>query len=209
MSATSDRVATIGVVLRPVRLVYDLVSDLVPGDQLEAAHRVETLRWLETTDDIYRRQPPMTPPRHLVAYMLLVDDRADAMLLVDHIKAGLWLPAGGHVEPGERPIDTVLRETEEELGIDAAFHPVLGERPVFVTVTKTAGRKDQHTDVSLWFVLDARRGLPLAPDPREFRAARWWSRVDLAAADPAMFDPNLGRMIAKLDSLLIFGSGRT
>ena len=110
---------------------------------------------------------------------------------------------------GERPIDTVLRETKEELGIDAAFHPVLGERPVFVTVTKTAGRKDQHTDVSLWFVLDARRGLALAPDPREFRAARWWSRVDLAAADPAMFDPNLGRMIAKLDSLLIFGSGRT
>jgi 8-oxo-dGTP diphosphatase len=128
-------------VLRPVRLVYDLVSDLVPGDQLEAAHRVETLRWLETTDDIYRRHPPMTPPRHLVAYMLLVDNRAGAMLLVDHIMAGLWLPAGGHVEPGERPIDTVLRETKEELGIDAAFHPVLGERPVFVTSPRRPGAR--------------------------------------------------------------------
>ncbi|MFE5112552.1 hypothetical protein [Streptomyces sp. NPDC056663] len=25
------------------------------------------------------------------------------MLLVAHRKAGLWLPAGGHVEPGEDP----------------------------------------------------------------------------------------------------------
>jgi 8-oxo-dGTP diphosphatase len=78
-------------VRQSVRLVHNLVSDLVPGDDLEAAHRGETLRWLETTDDVYRRQAPMTPPRHLVSYILLVDDNSGAVLLVDHIKAGLWL----------------------------------------------------------------------------------------------------------------------
>jgi 8-oxo-dGTP diphosphatase len=197
---TSDRAATIGVVLPSVRLVYDLVSDLVPGDQLEAAHRRETLRWLETTDDVYRRKAPLTPPQHLVAYVLLVDDGARSVLLVDHIKSGLWLPAGGHVEPGEHPIETVRRETKEELGIDAVFHPALGERPAFVTVTETVG-EHRHTDVSLWFVLDGGEGQALVPDPREFRGVRWWSRVDLPAADLAGFEPHLGRMLARLDRL--------
>jgi len=31
--------------------------------------------------------------------------------------AGMWGSAGGHVEFGEKPIDTVIREAKEELGI--------------------------------------------------------------------------------------------
>ncbi|MFI5343447.1 MAG: NUDIX domain-containing protein [Chlamydiales bacterium] len=37
--------------------------------------------------------------------------------LVDHKKANLWLPAGGHVEPNEHPRETVKREILEELSI--------------------------------------------------------------------------------------------
>ncbi|MGV9748387.1 NUDIX domain-containing protein [Rhodococcus zopfii] len=47
---------------------------------------------------------------------------------MDHIGAGLWLPTGGHVEPGEHPLDTAIRETREELGIDADFG-LTGYRP--------------------------------------------------------------------------------
>ncbi|MEE3919135.1 NUDIX domain-containing protein [Micromonospora sp. BRA006-A] len=31
----------------------------------------------------------------------------------------MWLPSGGHVEPGEHPADTVRRELREELGVAA------------------------------------------------------------------------------------------
>jgi 8-oxo-dGTP pyrophosphatase MutT (NUDIX family) len=39
------------------------------------------------------------------------------VLLVDHKNARLWLPTGGHVEEGEDPRATVVRELKEELGL--------------------------------------------------------------------------------------------
>jgi 8-oxo-dGTP pyrophosphatase MutT (NUDIX family) len=48
-------------------------------------------------------------------------------MLVDHIKAGCWLLPGGHVDDGEDPRVTVVREAEEELAIAARFHPGLGK----------------------------------------------------------------------------------
>ena len=117
--------------------IYALIDRLRPFDDLEACHRSECLTWLRETDDVFRRVNPRTPSPHLVAYFLLRDDQDGSVLLVDHIKAGLWLPAGGHVEPGEHPVETVRREVAEELGVPAVFLPQLGERPLFLTVTET------------------------------------------------------------------------
>ena len=36
-----------------------------------------------------------------------------------HRKLGFWLPAGGHIEPGEDPVQAVLREVEEEFALQA------------------------------------------------------------------------------------------
>ena len=70
-------------------------------------------------------------------------------LLVDHKKAELWLPPGGHVDPGEDPQETFRREAMEELGIDAEF---LFDKPILLTMTKTVGYVAKHTDVSLWYL---------------------------------------------------------
>ena len=40
------------------------------------------------------------------------------LLLLNHTKIGVWLPPGGHVEEGEFPDETALRETKEETGLD-------------------------------------------------------------------------------------------
>ena len=138
-----------------VAMVYDLVSVLVPADDVEAHHRQEVLRWLRSTDDVYRRVKPATPLRHLVSYVVPIDPADGSVLLVDHINAGLWLPPGGHVEPDEHPADTARREAQEELGVVVAD---VEERPVFVTVTETVGIDAGHTDVSLWFLIKGRRG---------------------------------------------------
>ncbi|MEO6501358.1 MAG: NUDIX domain-containing protein [Jatrophihabitantaceae bacterium] len=178
--------------------IRDTVAALRPVDPLEAEHRREALNWIDSTDDLFRRVRPATPSPHLVSYFLLVDHDAGSVLLVDHIKAGLWLPSGGHVEPGEHPVLTVRRELAEELGISAEFSPLTGERPVFLTVTETATRP-RHTDVSLWFVVCGTVGQQLTPDPGEFRGVRWWTRAELDRAEPARFDPHLGRMLVKWD----------
>lgn len=172
--------------------VHDLVAALTPADDLEAAHRAETLAWLASTSDVYRRIKPATPPRHLVSYVVPTDPGTGDVLLVDHRNARLWLPPGGHVEPGEHPAATAARELGEELGVAGA-----AAAPIFLTVTGTVGVDAGHTDVSLWFPAEVRRDQQLAVDGGEFAGVRWWSRAELAAADPARFDPHLGRYLAK------------
>jgi 8-oxo-dGTP pyrophosphatase MutT (NUDIX family) len=179
--------------------IATLVRDIPPLDELGEAHRAETLVWLASTDDIFRRVKPRTPSPHLVCYCLLVDRAAGGVLLGDHRLAGLWLPTGGHVEPGEDPVVTAGRELEEELGVAAVPDPLAGGRPFFVTVTETRGPAEgRHVDVSLWFALSGRVGQRLRPDEGEFAAVRWWTVAELRGADPDRFEPHLPRALAVL-----------
>ncbi|HET9971227.1 MAG TPA: NUDIX domain-containing protein [Streptosporangiaceae bacterium] len=178
------------------RDVAALIAAIEPYDDTERAQQADVLAWLASTSDIYRRVKPATPPRHLVSYTVLTDPRHRSVFLVDHRLSGLWLPAGGHVEPGEDPAVTAEREAHEELGIEADFS-MAGRRPVFVTATPATGPAP-HTDVSLWYLLAGFPGMPIVLDPREFAGGRWWTGPDLDSADPARFDPNMGRFLAKV-----------
>ncbi len=184
-----------------------LVAALTPGDEVESEHQHEALAWLDTTTDIFRRAKPRTPDPHLVSYFLPLDLDTGGILLADHRLSGLWLPPGGHVEPGEDPADTTRREAREELGIEARFSSLTADRPAFVTVTPTASVTESHTDVSLWYVLHSSETDHLRPDRREFRSIRWWTRAEIAAAYARQFDPHLSRMLAKLDRLAAYSGG--
>ena len=181
--------------LASVELVHSVVSALRAGDDTEAEHRSLVLDWLGGTDDVFRRVKPATPDQHLVSYVVPVDPRDGAILLVDHVNAGLWLPPGGHVEPDEDPWLTAAREIDEELGLDGAG---VSKEPAFLTVTRTVGIDSGHTDVSLWYVLPCDRDQALVVDAVEFRGVRWWSRDDLVAADPGRFDPHFSRFLRKI-----------
>lgn len=185
----------------PPGAVRELVASITPADELEQAHQAAVLEWLERTQDIYRRQKPATPPKHLVSYAVLVDPHNMSVFLVDHRVAGLCLPPGGHVEPGEDPADTVRREVLEELSIKADFS-ITGALPVFVTATRVGGPATGHTDVSLWYVISGNPRSPICLDPREFAGGRWWTAAELQSADPALFDPHLSRFTAKIRSAI-------
>ena len=173
-----------------------------PWDATEAGHRAEALAWVRGGAPIWRTAKPATPPKHLVAYFALVDPTARSCLLVDHRLAELWLPTGGHVEPGEDPVSTVARECREEVGFTAPLLDGLSSQPLFVTQRATGGLDPGHVDVSLWYVCDADATRPTEFDPREFRTARWWPLDELVDADGARFDPNFPRFLEKLLSQL-------
>jgi 8-oxo-dGTP diphosphatase len=184
--------------MRPsVTLVHELVRDIDPVDEIEADHRADTLRWLERTDDVYRRAKPATPPRHLVSYVAVLDEVGASSLLVAHANAGLWLPPGGHVEPDEHPAAAAEREAREELAIEPLFRHGRA-RPVFVTVTRTVGIDSGHTDVSLWFVLVGTRGMTVATDYSEFTDVSWWTHREVLDEDAGCFDPHYGRFLTKI-----------
>jgi 8-oxo-dGTP pyrophosphatase MutT (NUDIX family) len=189
--------------MRPsVARAHEIVSAVEPWDDLEVSQQADILSWLADGDDVFRRARPATPPRHLVSYVVLLDPASRSVLLVEHRDAGLHLPAGGHVEPGEDPAHTAIREASEELGIDASFLPALGARPLMVTQTRTVGVSAGHIDVSLWYVMERDAGVALDGDVREFAGWRWWMFEEVLAADPAVLDPHLPRFVAKLADLL-------
>ncbi|MGK8524458.1 NUDIX domain-containing protein [Nocardia asteroides] len=183
--------------------IAEIVDAIVPLDELEQRHIDTTRAWLASTDDIFRRVKPATPPRHLVSYVVLVDPAARAVLLGKHRLAGLWLPTGGHVEPGEHPLRTARREAAEEIAVEARFD-VVGPNPLFLTVTTTVGSDAAHEDVSLWYVIRGDRMHEHTLDPREFDGERWWDIDGLAPSDS---DPHFDRFRAKLGIALRAAAG--
>jgi 8-oxo-dGTP diphosphatase len=175
-----------------------MASRVTPHDKQEELHRAEILAWVRSGAPLFRTEPPATPPRHLAVYVVLLDEAARRVMLVDHLKAGCWLFPGGHVDDGENPRATAVREAWEELGLDVRFHPRLGgDVPFFLSVTQTRG-PHSHTDVTMWFVLDGDPTLDIRPDPSEFRATEWFGLDRPGGWDPELFDPHMTRFTAKL-----------
>ncbi|MGI9004351.1 MAG: NUDIX hydrolase [Pseudonocardia sp.] len=181
----------------PRVVVHDLAAGIAPHDEREAQDKSVILRWVRSGAPLFRMVRPATPDPHLCVYIVLFDEVRRTVLLVDHVKAGLWLFPGGHVDEGEDPRATVLREAAEELGIDGGFHPWFGDVPLFLTVTRTRG-EHSHTDMSFWFVLAADQDMRIQADPREANAVRWFVLDDPAEWAHARFDPHMGRFRDKL-----------
>jgi 8-oxo-dGTP pyrophosphatase MutT (NUDIX family) len=170
----------------------ELIRSIRPHDALEAEQLEATLAWIAIGAPLYRLEGADDPPQHLVAYFLLYDAAQRKLLLVDHKKAGLWLPSGGHVEPDEHPQTTVEREVLEELGVEGVF---LLSTPLFLTVTLTVGSVAKHVDVSLWYLLEGDSAQELWFDKAEFHQVAWFA---LDALPLERCDPHLARFTEKL-----------
>lgn len=199
--STTRQAVTLGGMTRDITsLITDIQRDInaiMPYDNLEKQHIDNALNWSHQTQDLFRVKKPDIPPKHLVSYFVLVDPEHQSILLCDHIKAQLWLPSGGHVEPGEHPADTVRRETVEELSIPAQFVKGI-EIPFFLTVTETVGLTPGHVDVSLWYLIKGSKFDFVNFDRGEFNDVEWFTYGEILESDPTIFDPHLQRFTKKL-----------
>ncbi|SOD91400.1 ADP-ribose pyrophosphatase YjhB, NUDIX family [Streptomyces sp. Ag109_G2-15] len=182
---------------QPRARLLELVGAIEPWDDLERTHLESATQWIAGGAPVYRVRKPDVPAMHLVSYFVVLDHARGQLLLVAHRKAGLWLPAGGHVEPGEDPWAAVVRECREELGIEAVASPITGEHPLFLTVTRTRGQ-NAHTDVSLWYLLDADARTITSYDQGEFNAIRWLTDEQVLNEPAEMLDPHMHRFTRKL-----------
>ncbi len=135
--------------------------------------------------------------RHMTATGFLVWD--GKVLLHWHRKNRLWLPFGGHIEPGEDPVQTVLREVEEESGIAAEVihrsppYPFAEPRqlppPVTILLERATDGQTWHEHIDLIYFCRPRgdvAGLALDRDP----TLRWVSEAELLANVPVAPTPD-------------------
>lgn len=93
--------------------------------------------------------------RHFTVTGFLID--GDRTALHWHRKNQMWLPAGGHIEADEDPIEAVVREVREETGIDAEIvsparaydfaTPQQLPPPMVILVEDIAEGPHQHIDM--------------------------------------------------------------
>ncbi|MFU8889526.1 MAG: NUDIX domain-containing protein [Trueperaceae bacterium] len=84
----------------------------------------------------------------------------DRVMLHRHPKLAMWLPCGGHVEPGELPDDAAVRELLEESGVRVRLvgpHPVDAPGPRPLTRPRgvqleTIADGHEHVDLVYWAV---------------------------------------------------------
>lgn len=96
---------------RTVRLLSDIDASGLSGAF------VEQLIELACRDlDAYRRDH--YEPGHVTGSAFVVSPGFDAIALALHAKIGIWVQPGGHVEPGDRSVESgARREMTEEVGV--------------------------------------------------------------------------------------------
>lgn len=175
--------------------IIKLISSITPFDNLEKDNISNAIEWIGSDAEIFRIEKPATPPKHLVSYFVVIDLYERKIMLVDHLKAELWLPAGGHVEKNEHPNRTVEREIVEELNMEADY---IDTNPFFITQNLTQGKLSIHTDVSLWYLLKADSKKEIDYDPREFKGYKWYTPTEILNLPISTLDQQMHRFTNKL-----------
>ena len=179
-----------------IKKIEDVISSIKPCDHTEKQDIRDALAWIKSGISIFRIQKPNIPNKHLASYFVLFDEQNHKILLVDHKKAGLWLPAGGHVEINEDPKETVRRECLEELGINADFY---FPDPIFLTLNLISPQPSEHIDVNLWYVLKGNSNILYEFDQTEFNTVDWFN-LDSIVYEKS--EKNMKRFIDKLKKQL-------
>jgi 8-oxo-dGTP pyrophosphatase MutT (NUDIX family) len=175
----------------------ELLADYQAVDDTEAADLAMIRELTVAADDPWSRSNPL----HLTASALIVHPPTARVLLRWHERMRGWLQIGGHGDPGETaPVDVVLREGEEESGLqDLRLWPDATLRHVVVVPVPASDREPAHQHADLRFVLatetpgDARPEKPTAP-------LRWLTMPEALAL---VTEDNLRETLSRVERLFV------
>ena len=128
--------------------------------------------------------PKTTMPAHLGANAIITQN--DKLLLERRRDSDTWGLIGGGVKKREEPIDAIVRETWEELGVR-----VPKERFRKLAVYGEPGRIAAYQDGSVWRMVIVVFALELPEDvtlriSKESRELRWFTREELQDVEIAV-----------------------
>ena len=173
-----------------------LIASYEPSDESEALHRRAMLDLLRRTGDPFSRS--QFDPGHFTASCFIVDDAA-RLLLHHHRRLDRWLQMGGHLEPGESPVEAALREGEEESGLAdlRLLREEIADLDVHVIPAGRGEPEHRHFDVR--YIARTASPASIAADARESRNLMWF---DLGEAAAMMGSEESLRVIRKIRRLV-------
>lgn len=134
---------------------------------------------------------------HFGVFFWPYNPKTKEIFITHHKKSGLWLAPGGHMEPGELPVDTAIREAKEELGclVDSLD-------PLPFMISKTPVNMPGYacrTHYEIWYVLHVlpTDGKSFTVDPQEFFDTKW---VSMQEANKFLTQLNQQKALRKLQA---------
>lgn len=158
------------------------IRGIQPQDHQEQDDVNITLEWLRSSQYLHK---PMSMDCHLGVLFVLLSPNLKSTFLINHRKAQLWLPPGGHVDSGLTLQQAVELEIREEMNIEPKF---LSTKPFFLTRTLTGGVNAGHIDVTSWFLLEGNPEINYEIQAKEASEGRW---TDLEVIEN---DPNFSHL---------------
>ncbi len=181
--------------------IKKIIRQISPFDEIEKAHQADAIAWIDSGVEIFRIERPATPPKHLVTFTVFIDPILKKLLLLNHRKALLMLPNGGHVDKNELPFNAAIREMREEMNEEGRFL-FDSKVPLFLDQMQTVGLTAGHTDVTLWYVFERDSTKPINDKSeeftKEFDGYMWFTFKEVLNIDIEKLNPNMHRFIKKL-----------
>lgn len=174
--------------------LVDQLRSYVPVDGLEEQHHRAVVDLLTKTAEPFSRHT--FAPGHITASCFIVD--GDRLLLHRDRRLGRWLQMGGHVEDGESPQETSLREGAEESGLKDLAFLVDAVFDLDVHAIPAGKGEPDHHHYDVRFLAHTSTPASISIDRRESEDLAW---VPLEAAVALMNEEASTRVIRKIEKL--------
>lgn len=182
-------------ILSDAEMRHELIS--YAENHPEMSNRQDMLNLALSDADLYARGESLA---HVTASSWIISHDQRHVLLIEHAKYNIMIPPGGHVDPGETPIQAAIRETEEEVGLNflvslssSFFHADVHQVP------ESPGRGEPaHWHVSVYYPFWNKHNSIVMLNEAECLSHKWVSISELLEC-PAQ---ELRKMAQKTTSLL-------
>lgn len=159
--------------LSPRESYIEQLRRIKPLDEHEEKDIAETMYWLKSAGHIHK---PDNMKQHLGVLTQVLSPDRESVYLINHKKAQMWLPPGGHVDKDVLLQEAVKSEVREELNTEAVF---IDENCFFHTRTLTQGSNAGHIDVTYWFMLEGDPNIEYKVQEKEATGSKWFNIQEL------------------------------
>ena len=112
------------------------------------------------------------PDDHFSTFFIPFVQKTKQLFIGDHIKSGVWLTPGGHIDKGEDPVETVVREIKEELDTEVTDKNV---EFFDISITDISSHYPCKRHYDLWYLFRLLESTAFNYTREEYKIAQWMS----------------------------------
>lgn len=155
------------------KMLYDEISTIIDSTICDTP---ETFRGFKQRVEESAFTRDENPQSHFCVYFLPYNPATKEVFITHHKKSGLWISPGGHIDEGEKLLETLNREIKEELGMRSFFQEE--QNPFLLSITPIENKTQPcklHFDI--WYLVET-NGSNFQVDPTEFHDTKWMTILE-------------------------------